>query len=737
VSLSTDNIIQQATGSFEGASGTVSLPVATTAGSLVLICVALASDSSVASTSLKTNVPTGGAGTFVALANSRSGGNTRAAVDIHAQRNVAAGETSWTLAVASGTPQVTWSVFELFGVGLDPYDTWYVTCNFCSDANSLVSSTTHDIYAPQSGTTTCLETLGISVFAATSADTTAPVISTYTMNHLSTSVAQESTQVAQDGRANATCAMSLGVAFTSVLETDGFTAAAAVSPNSYLSCAQVVLYADGARFRPDYVWIFGAEIGTATNLSVGSAAVTGTAPFNVVVGTPEIVTTHPRSGTYGLKLSSTSAAESCAKTLADLGITTRTWSERFHCYFETSLPGVDVELYSVEAGSLANGVVITYRTASQKIGVKIGTGTEVLSDTVVAADKHIGVDFRYDTRATTHTCDWQVDYDSLDTSAPPVAQTKASTSGMTAADITTVRTGWTTAITATVFYDDLVSASTFGVYPIGDQRIVPLKVDPAGTPSIVGTTANFNTFVNNGTMSAWSGTDARARLANIPPIVGASASGVAQVTAAGSDYMLIPMETFVSAPTSSPRAARAYLAGWAKSALAATIAVRMWDETGTPVEPSSIQSALDHGFDDVSLRWICFMIRPESDPGYLYTQAHVDAFALQLGLSGDATPDVGFCGALVELCVTPAQTFVSSEVESGAFKSYMRVDPVTQATRGFLVTTPSGTRGATMMWTVDGVDHTQYVGPNTAVDVTVGADVISQLSGSGLLADPA
>jgi hypothetical protein len=412
---------------------------------------------------------------------------------------------------------------------------------------------------------------------------------------------------------------------------------------------------------------------------------------------------------------------------------------RFHVFFDTSLPGGDVELFAIEAGSAANGMKIRYRTASQKLGVQIGSGTEILSDAAVAAGKWIGVDVRYDPRTTTHLCDWQVDYDSLDGTVAPVAQTQASTSGLTgtgSSDITTLRLGWSVSTTATVYYDDVLLSRFWGTYPLGDMRIVPLRPDPAGTP----TTTNdslFKVFTSNGSMATFTAAGARAALDDIPPTIGASADGVAQVTVGtDADLVTIPMETYTCAPLYSPRAVRWYLAGWAASGNPATLGIKTVD----PDDASTIVEigAGDHGFDSSAVVWLCVMHRRAGSPGttfYQMTQSRVDALAMQFGRTNDANPDVGLHCVLAELAIQPAAAI--GIYESGGHQLYVRQDPNNQAVISYVVTTPAGTRGATLTYALSGVDQTPiYVGPNTVYELSIGAASIDTVTSVGLAPDP-
>jgi hypothetical protein len=402
-----------------------------------------------------------------------------------------------------------------------------------------------------------------------------------------------------------------------------------------------------------------------------------------------------------------------------------------------------VELFSVEAGSLANGVVIRYVSASQKIGVKIGTGTEVLSDAVVAANTWIGIDWRYDTTTTTHKFDWQVDYDSLDSTVGPVAQTQVTQAAMTAGYITLSRTGWTASRTATVYVDDCAWSWAPRLYPIGDVRIVPLGPDQTDTPTITGTTANFQTYASNGTGTAWNANTARAAVDDIPPVIGASSDGIMQVTAASGDYVTIPMETYTAAPLYSPRAARWYVAGWAAATQPSTCNIRSYDGANAMMDLSNIgvnsNGALDHNLDSSTLIWLCSMERDSQLPldFHQMTQARIDALALRFGYSTDATPDVGIHCVLAEVAIQPATIIGVLDAEDGAFKTYVRQDPISYAVQSYQIATPSGSRGATLFWTVDGVDHSQYVGPNTTWEVSLGANSIANVTSVGMTADPA
>lgn len=727
--LSVDNIIQLNTGSFEGTSGSATLPSGTTAGSAVLIFAGLSSDNS---SSHSISTPSG----FDVVATLSAPRFTFPYVFL--DQSSAGSETSWTLTVNGGSRIVCWAVAEVTGLDMTeaflagvPNGVFLNTSVNPSGVQSLVTSRSTNT----SSTSESFDSMALAFFVATSADSTIPVISGHTNGF---------TEIAATSFAGASQAQAISLAAKPSLSLATYSTTVSVSPSAYTVAALHAYTAADARHAPNIETCAGFEVGTATGLATTGIA-TGDGPpiFDAVTGSPSVVTTSPRTGSYCLELSSSSAAECVTWTAPSSptpagnlnkifgGNGTPLGVCRFHVYFPTSLPSADTEIASVEAGSLANGVVIRYVSASQKLGVKIGSGTEVLSDATVAASKWIGIDFRYDPRTTTHTCDWQVDYDTSDATAP-VAQTSASTGSMTAAAITTARFGWSDARTATVRYDDIVWTRARKAYPIGGVNIRPLKVDPAGTPTISGTSTNFQVFTNNGSGSAWNATNARNALDDVPPSIGSTADGVMQINVATSDYAEVPMETYTAAPDHVLRAARWYWAGWAGSGNPASCRFDILDGTTDRV----LHSLADHGFDDTALVWMAGMHRPAGSAFYQLNQDKVDGLKFRWGWSDDANPDAGIHCALVELVTQPAVVYGVLEAEGGAFNVYVRQDPVSAAVASYLVTTPSGSRGATFTATINGSDFSQYVNPNTTYEKVVGAVDIAEVTAVGLIPDP-
>lgn len=729
--LSTDNIIWQDTGSFESSSGTVTHPDAggTTAGNAVVIIVGLGGDD-VAGHDRDIAAPSG-----FSEVSAIGSGPTVATLRFFIKPSASAGETSWGLTVTGGSEQVCWAMFEMTGLDLDWPNKAYLNAGSTQPTNPAGSPVTSQACLTATGNES-YAALGFAAAFVTNTTPTAPTVTGWSDGFF---------EIATESIANGSRAHVLSVAAQPIQVTGDVDTTVSLTPASHVSTWLVVFTGTESLHAVNPLGIFGAEIGTDTGLTVGDQS-GGPAPWDTSTGSPTIVTTFARSGTYCIKYSSTSAAcnttweQKTAPQRGTLGTVSATALpavvvKRLHVYFDGALPSGDTQLASCEVGSLANGLQIRYVSASQKIGVKIGTGTEQVSDTTVTHSQHIGIDYFYDPRTTTHLCDWAVDYNAnVDDVTPGVAQTRASTAGMTAGGITKIRTGWTDAVTRTVYMDDMVASQWRKTYPIGDVRIVPLKVDPAGTHTVLIDANNFRTFTSNGgTLTAITSANIRTALDDIPPTIGSTADGLTQITVDTGDYVMFPMEPYTCAPDFSPVTGRWYVAGWAASGNPAAMKYEMYDGTSFGRTGSD-----DPGFDTSATVWLTSLHRPNTNIAHPLTVARLSNLAIRMGYSPDANPDGGFHSVLFELVLKPADTIGVIDCETGAFMVYARINPVTQAIVSFLVTTPSGDRGATFTHSLAEVaQDPHYVDPNTAYELSIGADDISGVTAYGLSPDPA
>jgi hypothetical protein len=209
--------------------------------------------------------------------------------------------------------------------------------------------------------------------------------------------------------------------------------------------------------------------------------------------------------------------------------------------------------------------------------------------------------------------------------------------------------------TVTADFDDWRVSTNKRDFPLGNQKVVLLKVDPAGTVVLSGTATNFQTFAGaTPTLTAWNATTARNATDEVPPGLGASADGVAQVAAATADYVEFPMETYTLAANEVILSVRAIMSGWAAGA--SNLGLRGWDGTTETV----LFTAADPGFNNsatapgwVSKRWV---ITPR------WTQAKLNAATLRVGFGNNAV-DVGVHAVYLEVVIgTVTQTTLTGDL---------------------------------------------------------------------------
>jgi hypothetical protein len=189
---------------------------------------------------------------------------------------------------------------------------------------------------------------------------------------------------------------------------------------------------------------------------------------------------------------------------------------------------------------------------------------------------------------------------------------------------------------------------------MGDHRIYPLGPDPAGTPTISGTSTNFGVMTANGTIGAWNAAAALAAIDDIPPTLGASADGIVAVAAHATDYVEVPMATLNVSGLGSIRAVRPLIPLWAASATAATCRVNGWDGSVSTV----LLPEIDPNADTSSTPpWLAQMWNPVGG----WTQAKLNAAAIRFG-SNDATPKIGFHAILLEVAVQTGDSLRVAEV---------------------------------------------------------------------------
>jgi hypothetical protein len=650
--------VQRKAGTFVGNGGTTTaLDAATTASNTVVILVGHSNT---------ITTPTG----FT-----RTGPTSATGISVFHKlgKDQAGGESTYTFPAPGSSRIYSYLVLELEGVDPD-YAVDVAPGSFPGGAaNSLVSSTT------------AYDGLVIGAWGSTVAGSTVPTFSGHTGGF---------DEIDDHGATDATNAVGLSVAwrFTQTLATWSSTATASAGT---VQSAMVALAATGSKRQPrvDFFWAFPAETAAYPASHSISPSSTGYRLWETSTGAPTI-------DSDGLRLQATSSIQNIqGRNL--LTTSPRAGLERVR--FRINSAGGDLELCTLKSlsGSQVDNAVLRYVAASGKLGLKLGSGAEVLSDQTVAVDgsQWVDVDLRVNGETTAFTADWRVNYGS-----GWVDQAQATLTATAVFGGYVPILGWVAASTGNVSYAYAAYSLVAAHYPLGDYAVVFLGPDSGASPTVLGTSTNFRRFTANTTIDgAYNAAAIMAAIDDWPPVFGASADGLAVVTADAAGIR-IPLATYdAPANGASVRAMRAVVAFWAAAATAATIGVIGYDGSGTN---TTLFTEADPNADTSSTPpWIIPMWWPQGNQT-IWDQAKVDAAAIEIR-SSDATPDIGVHALGAILLVRLGE---SVPVFGGG--DPLRVEQVTDPDTGGIVQlhayTPAD-QSATLVYELSGVEQTPVV----------------------------
>jgi hypothetical protein len=607
--------------------------------------------------------------------------------NVYRRSDVPGGETSWTFTTSASTTTAAWWIMEVEDLDLD-------------DPLDVSASTTSSANPQSTGTTTinsAFDTIAIATHHGSNTGGTA--MGSYSAQ---TGGFTELAEAASSSAATNHC-VAVSTQFPGNVGT--FNSLATKTGTITTSGGSVVVLRSATSpTQSAIVYHTGFEFGTdAVAFNTGPS--TGKIADGVIgtMGTAVLIQSGTRTGgvgSYVLRL-----VASAAETRISWSATGALPSSK-----DGAAVGVWVKVVSstgtavlaILRDSAANDMQLVYDTSTTKLGVRWNTGTVTYQAGTLATGTWAMVDLAmWGCKTTAKKMAWAVD---------GTAETALSNLSAGATVFSSVYLGRDAAQTVTAEYDDVRISMNRADHPLGNQQVMLLTVDPAGTPTISGTTANFNTFTANGSMAAWDATVARDALNEVPPTIGASADGVAQVTLAASDYMEFPMDTYTLAVSERFIAVRALCCGWAASGTAATIGFRGYDGT-TEV---TWFAAADPGFDNAATTaWLSYQWITTGR----WTQAKLGALALRLGFSSDATPDIGAHVLYLEVVIGPAEV---RQLFGDLATVY--TDPGYEAVVSLSATAPTmGTGDTVIEYEESGTPTTVNVPEGTTVDELVDA----------------
>lgn len=380
---------------------------------------------------------------------------------------------------------------------------------------------------------------------------------------------------------------------------------------------------------PTPVVFTGFEFGTPFNVSGGPFdGVTGTlgTDLQVVAGSPSGV------GAYVGQVSLNNKNYFWNTTALGAGKTDLVVSLRFRF---TTLPTGDTDIHSIDLATGSDKAGFFFRASDAKI-VAWTTGPTQASTIAVSLNTWYTLQFRYSCSAATNTFDWTLN---------GAAQTQVTVAGA-ATTVTRYALGNRSAGTGIIQWDDVVVSTTSGDYPLAMYQVRLLTADTGGTATEIGAANSAVRFTANATLDgSFNSANILTAVSEVPPLIGATATGVALQTVGAGNAVSIPMTNYTLTGGETVAGCRVCVCGWAQGTGVNNLSIRGWDGTSETSLHADVPTAFTN--DTVSPTWFAGMYAGVVD------QTTLNALEVRLGYSSDLTPPSGAHVVYAELLTLP------------------------------------------------------------------------------------
>ncbi|MGH7792905.1 MAG: hypothetical protein ACREOB_11390, partial [Thermodesulfobacteriota bacterium] len=274
----------------------------------------------------------------------------------------------------------------------------------------------------------------------------------------------------------------------------------------------------------------------ATSLVKGNV---GNRFFDSINGTAYSIITSPvRNGSRALQLNPSAANAALGWTSDTYGTSQTRLVLHVAIRFPTSLPAADVTL--IEFFNLNSDYGLYFRNSDDKLVLSLdGVIAFGAVGPTVVADTWYVVEIYIDLSANPWTGDWSVD---------TVVQTQETLAVAASNFNLGVFLGNDNSETFTCIYDDVVLwTDTVEItgYPFGKHKVLQLIPDTGGTTAEIGTANATGRMVTNSAINAThNSADILAAISEVPPLIGATATGVGQRTSGAGNAVGIPMTSY-------------------------------------------------------------------------------------------------------------------------------------------------------------------------------------------------
>lgn len=618
VPVTLDDFVQENTGAPTTTTDpyVVTLPSGTTAGNTVVVILSY------------NNIPTPPAGFVTVMTQNNLG--------VFYKSNVGAAETSWSFDPASAS-YCAWYVAEVSN--LDPVDP--------VDASASLEATPANGGTHATGTAPLgagLSTVALAAWTVAQAGGFSHGFGSFTNSF--DFVAEAEPGATLDGR-HLTVARKF-VDGTTTSHTSTATYTTTFSGNPTVWGAVVSLRAADSPIVAPLAGFMGFEWGTHGGW--GNPGDTGGLNqyflgANGTMGTNYIVQAgSARNGSYGLRIVQTGANH--FSPVFNIGTKAAAYGFNVRVVSATGTPVVFEVVTAV-----GDNLQLVYNSSTTKFGLRWGTGGSVAYESATTAlNTWRWIDIRLKVSTSTWHADWRIEtaastYTAQSSPTDPTGQD--TTSNLIEANL-----GGDATQTLTTDWDDVCASRYYSAYPLGPHKVVLLKVDPAGTPAVVGTSGNFSVFTANGTLAAWNATNARNAIDEVPPTISASADGVCQTATAATNYMEFTMETYTCTSTEAIAGVRMVAAAWGGTGTGTgTLAIKGFTSGKGTTELDPGTTSYDAGSPTAISATVPYWLSGAWNITNGWTQANLNGAALLIGYSTDATPDMGVHAAYLEVAI--------------------------------------------------------------------------------------
>jgi hypothetical protein len=305
----------------------------------------------------------------------------------------------------------------------------------------------------------------------------------------------------------------------------------------------------------------------------------------------------------------------------------------------TSFPTSDNDIHSIDVAATSDRAGFFYQVSTGKLVAWITTGTQVQTNAALVLNTWYTLQFKYSCSASINTLDWVLN---------GTTQTQA-TNNLGASTIARYALGNRGGSNGTIQFDDVVVSTTAGDHPLPLYNVRLVKADTGGTTAEIGTANSTARFTTNNTLdSTHNSANILAAVSEVPPTIGASASGVAQRAGGATDAVGIPM-TSITLSGDTIAGCRILVCGWANSTGVNNIGVRAFNGSAeTILVAGTVASGFTNSTTDPT--WFAAMYAGVTD------QTTLDALVVRLGYSTDIVPEPGAHAVYAEILTLPGSS---------------------------------------------------------------------------------